>query len=56
MEFSREAGLLHALIRKKIKDFGLIDAFVLLTARKIKARVLTGDNYFKGFKEVILIR
>jgi len=56
VDFSREAGKLHAQIRKKIKDFGLIDAFVLLTARKINAKVLTGDPHFKGFKETILIK
>jgi len=55
VNFSNEAGLLHAEIRKKIKDFGLADAFVLLTARKLNGKVLTGDHHFKGFKEAILI-
>ncbi|MBI2498949.1 PIN domain-containing protein [Candidatus Woesearchaeota archaeon] len=54
-EFSKEGGLLHAEIKKKIKDFGLIDAFILLTARKLNAKVITGDKHFKGFKEAILI-
>lgn len=53
--FSKEAGLLHAEIRKKIKDFGLIDAFILLTARKLNAKIITGDEHFKGFKEAILV-
>lgn len=56
VDFSREAGKLHAQIRKKIKDFGLIDAFVLLTARKINAKVLTGDPHFKDFKEAIYLK
>lgn len=55
-EFSKEAGLLHAEIRKKIKDFGLVDAFVLLTARKIKATVITGDEHFRNFKEALIIK
>ena len=55
-EFSKQAGLLHAEIRKKIKDFGLIDAFVLLTARKLKAKVITGDEHFRKFKEAIIIK
>ena len=42
-------------IRKKIKDFGLADVFVLLTARKLNAKIITGDPHFKGFKEAILI-
>ncbi len=54
-EFAKEAGILHAETRKDIKDFGLADAFVLLTARKLDAKILTGDPHFKGFKEAILI-
>ena len=54
-EFAKEAGILHAEIKKNIKDFGLADAFVLLTARKLKAKIVTGDPHFKGFKEAILI-
>lgn len=55
-EIAKDAGSLHAEIRKKIKDFGLIDAFVLLTARKLKARIVTGDEHFRNFKEAILIK
>lgn len=55
LEFSKEAGILHAEIRKKIKDFGLADAIVLLTARKLGAKIVTGDPHFKNFKEAILI-
>lgn len=55
-ELSRDAGILHAEIRKKIKDFGLIDAFILLTARKMNAKIITGDEHFRGFKEAILIK
>jgi len=54
-EFAKEAGILHAEIRKEIKDFGLADAFVLLTARKLEAKIVTGDPHFKKFKEAILI-
>jgi predicted nucleic acid-binding protein len=54
-EFAKEAGILHAEIRKKIKDFRLVNSFILLTARKLGARVITGDPHFKGFKETILI-
>ena len=54
-EFTKEVGILHAEIRKNIKDFGLADAFVLLTARKLGAKIVTGDPHFKTFKESILI-
>lgn len=53
--FSKDAGILHAQIKKQIKNFGLIDAFVLLTARKLNAKIITGDKHFKDFKEAVLI-
>ena len=55
-EFSKEAGLLHAEIKRNNKEFGLIDAFVLLTAKSLKAKILTGDEHFRSFKESILIK
>lgn len=54
-KFSMESGLLHAEIKEKVKNFGLIDAFVLNTARKLNAKIITGDKHFKGLKEAILI-
>ena len=55
-ELSKHAGLLHCEMRRSLKDFGLADAYVLATARKLKAKVLTGDMHFKGVKEAVLIR
>ena len=55
-EISLEAGLLHFEMRKTMKDFGLADAYVLATARKLKAKVLTGDPHFKNMKEAVLIK
>lgn len=52
---SIQAGLLHSEMRKKIKDFGLVDAFILLAARDLNAKILTGDPHFKNMKEVIMI-
>ena len=54
-ELAKEAGVLHAETKREIKDFGLADIFVLLTARKLGAKIVTGDPHFKGFKEAILI-
>ena len=53
--FSKEAGILHAEIKKKYGDFGLVDAFVLLTSMKINAKIITSDKHFKNIKEAILI-
>jgi len=55
IDFAREAGELHADTKKLIKDFGLADAFVLLTARRLGAKILTGDPHFKGFKKSIML-
>jgi len=54
-KFAKELGILHSEIRKKIKDFGMVDCLLLLTARKLGAKVVTGDPHFKDFKDVIFI-
>ncbi len=54
-EVAMETGRLHAEIKKRIRDFGLADAFVLLAAKKLTARVVTGDPHFKGFSEALML-
>lgn len=49
------AAELHAEHRKRISDFGLADAFVLATARKRSAKILTGDPHFKTIPEAVLV-
>ena len=56
LEMAKETGLLHAEIRKKIHDFGMADVFVLLTARKTNAKIITGDPHFTEIKEAILLK
>jgi len=55
-ELSFQAGLLHCEMRKTDKDFGLADAYVLATARRLKSKILTGDPHFKSLKEAIMIK
>lgn len=55
LEFYKDVGLLHAELRQNIPRFGLADAFVLLTARRLGAKVVTGDPHFKGLKNVVFI-
>ena len=55
-ELSKYVGLLHCEMRQSLKDFGLVDAYVLAIAGKLKAKVLTGDIHFKGVKEAVLLR
>jgi len=54
-KISKEAGLLHAQIREKIKNFGIVDTLIAVTAKSISAKILTGDEHFKNFKEAIFI-
>jgi predicted nucleic acid-binding protein len=55
-ELSKQAGILHCEMRKTAKDFGLADAYVLATAKILKAKILTGDAHFKDVKEAVLIK
>ena len=55
-QLSLQAGLLHCEMRKSLKDFGLADAYVLATARKLKAKILTGDQHFKNAKDAVFIK
>jgi len=55
-ELSLEAGILHCEMRKTQKDFGLADAYVLATARRLNLKILTGDMHFKNVKNAILIK
>jgi predicted nucleic acid-binding protein len=55
-ELSLQAGMLHFEMRKTLKDFGLADAYVLATARKLKSKVLTGDAHSKSVKEAVLVK
>jgi predicted nucleic acid-binding protein len=48
-------GGVHAEMRKKVPNFSLADAFVLQAARKLGAKVLTGDPDFRGTKEAEFI-
>lgn len=42
-------------MRKTMRDFGLADAYILAAARKLDAKVLTGDKHFEGVKEAVFI-
>lgn len=55
-ELSFEAGQIHFEMRKVLKDFGLADAYILATARKLQSKILTGDEHFRNIKEAVLIK
>ena len=50
------AGKTDLEMKKKIKDWGLADSIVLCTARNVDGKVVTGDEHFRGLKEVIFIK
>jgi len=49
---ARVAADEHARHRRSMRDFGMLDAFLLATALSRKATVLTGDPHFRGMKGV----
>ena len=55
-EFAEKAGVMHAVIRNDRKHMGIADIFILLTAEKLKAKVVTGDEDFRGLKESFMIK
>jgi predicted nucleic acid-binding protein len=54
-QLSYETGILHAEIRRTARDFGLTDAYVLATSRKLGARVVTGDPHFNGVGDALML-
>jgi len=51
-----EAAKIDVDMKKKTTGWGLADSIVLSTARKKKAKVLTGDEHFSGLKETKYIK
>jgi len=45
-------GLVHAEVRRKVRDFPYGDAAVLAAAKRLRARILTGDPHFRGMENV----
>ncbi|HIH42404.1 TPA: type II toxin-antitoxin system VapC family toxin [Candidatus Woesearchaeota archaeon] len=56
LAFADEIGELYLQMRGLNKKISLADVFIILTAKKIGAKIVTGDYYFKILKEVILIK
>ena len=56
-----ETGKAYLELVKHAKNIGLrqkpslVDAIILATARKLQAKIITGDKRFKGLKETIWI-
>jgi|SRR3989344_7659768 len=48
-------GKIYIYEKNKKKEFGIIDAIILTTARNLNAKILTGDKHFFDIKEVVMI-
>jgi predicted nucleic acid-binding protein len=55
-QLAKKAGIFHAEIREKIKDFRFVDSLILTLAKELNAKIITGDEHFRGFKEAIMIK
>jgi predicted nucleic acid-binding protein len=51
-ELAKLAGSIHAQMKKKFKDFGMMDAFLLAAAQQTSATIVTGDPRFKTMDNV----
>jgi len=51
------AGEIDVERKRKVKGWGLADSIILATARKSKAKVVTGDEHFRDLvEEIIMIK
>ncbi|MGI0078155.1 MAG: PIN domain-containing protein [Nitrososphaerales archaeon] len=55
LEDSKNAGIIHAITKTRNRNFSLADAFVLAAARKLKAKVVTGDPDFKNIDDAVML-
>jgi predicted nucleic acid-binding protein len=54
-ETIEKIGMTYVEQRNKKSKFSMIDAAIWSMAENLKAKVLTGDEHFKDFKEVIML-
>lgn len=54
-KIAKEAALLYVETRKTNESFGIVDSLLIASAKAIGAKLVSGDNHFKQFKEAIII-
>ena len=52
---AKEAGVFRQETREKVPDFGMADSIIFITARKLGAKIVSGDKHFKNFKEAVFL-
>jgi len=53
---SVRAGEANASMKTRVKGWGIADSIVLATAQVENAKVVTGDEHFRGLTEAVLIK
>jgi len=43
-------------MKQKVKNWGVADAIVLSAARELKAKIVTGDEHFRGLADAVMIK
>ncbi len=54
--FILKFGRTYNQAKKEIRGIGMADVIVLLTAEEENAKILTGDEHFKGNEQAIMLR
>ena len=52
---AKDAGLLHAKLKTEQKSFSLADALIISSTKAINAQLITKDQDFRSFDNVIVI-
>lgn len=50
-----QAASIRHEIRKKVKDFGLIDAILVSKQNELKCNIVSGDKHFKKMENVVYV-
>ncbi len=50
-----KAGETDFLMKKRIKNWPIVDSIVYATAKSLAAQVVTGDPHFKGLEDVVSV-
>jgi predicted nucleic acid-binding protein len=53
---SISAAKIDLEMKEKIKNWGMADSIVLTTARQLNAKVVTGDEHFRGLADAVMIK
>jgi predicted nucleic acid-binding protein len=55
-ESSKQAGIKHAEMKRIVRDFGLVDAYLLVYSERLGAKILTGDPHFQNVPVAIPLK